>query len=56
LQCQEVLQKKKEKTLQTEVKEVIEKRIKEDYTPSIAIGIIDSTGSLLFNFGKTSKE
>ncbi|PKD16240.1 serine hydrolase [Salegentibacter salinarum] len=55
-QGQEDLHTSNEKNLPPEVVEAIEERIKEDYTPSIAIAIIDSTGIQYFNFGKISKE
>ena len=41
------------KELPTEVVETIEKRISNSVIPSIAIALIDSTGTYYFNFGKT---
>ena len=44
------------KELPAEVVEAIEKRIANDYLPSIAIALIDSTGTYYFNFGKTEAD
>lgn len=41
-------------TLPQNVKDSIEKRIKNEINPSIAIGIVDETGTKYFNFGKVS--
>ena len=42
--------------LPTEVVETIEKRIANNYIPSIAIALIDSSGTYYFNFGKTDTD
>lgn len=49
-------QQKTAQILPPTVVEVIEKRIAADYTPSMAIAIIDSSGTYFFNFGKTSAD
>ncbi|MDW3192906.1 MAG: serine hydrolase [Cytophagales bacterium] len=44
------------KTLPADVIEAIEKRITADYSPSMAIALIDSSGTYYFNFGKATKD
>jgi len=39
-----------------DVKSSIEKRIKNEINPSIAIGIVDKNGARYYNFGKTRAE
>ncbi len=52
LQCQSPGQQVK-KELPPEIIETIEKRILNEFTPSVAIALIDSSGTYYFNFGKT---
>ncbi len=44
------------KTLPPTVVEAIEKRVANDYTPSIAVALIDPSGTYFFNFGKTASD
>lgn len=44
------------KPLPKEVLEAIHKRIENGYAPSIAIALIDSTGTYFYNFGKTKAD
>ena len=53
-QCQNPIQSDI-KELPSEVVEVIQKRISNGVTPSVAIALIDSSGTYYFNFGKTEK-
>ncbi|MDN3690421.1 serine hydrolase [Cyclobacterium jeungdonense] len=53
--CQTTTAKKSLKTLPPELIEVIEKRIADGVTPSMAIALIDSAGITYHNFGKTAK-
>ncbi|MDX2415160.1 MAG: serine hydrolase [Bacteroidales bacterium] len=55
IQCQHSPEKADIKGLPAEVVESIERRIEEGLTPSIALAIIDSSGTKFFNFGKTAK-
>ncbi|SHN09332.1 CubicO group peptidase, beta-lactamase class C family [Cyclobacterium lianum] len=54
-QCQTDSGKKTLQTLPPEVVESIEKRIANGVTPSMAIALIDTTGTTFFNFGKASE-
>lgn len=56
LRCQQTSDKKALQTLPPEVVESIEKRIANGVTPSMAIALIDSTGTKFFHFGKASKD
>src|SRR5690606_27334681 len=53
-QCQSPKQSNTKK-LHGEVVETIQKRIINGITPSMAIALIDSSGTYYFNFGKTEK-
>lgn len=44
------------KELPTDILSAIEKRVANEYTPSMAIALIDSTGTYFFNFGKTAQD
>ena len=44
------------KALPPEIIEAINERITNGYTPSVAIALIDSSGTYYFNFGKTQAD
>lgn len=54
--CQTPAAKKSLNTLSPELIEVIEKRIADGVTPSMAIALIDSAGITYHNFGKTATD
>lgn len=51
--CQTILQKDE---LPSEVIQTIEKRVEKRMNPSIAIAIIDESGTQFYNFGKTTRD
>lgn len=55
-QCQTSSGKKSLNTLPLEVKKIIENRIANGATPSIAIALIDSAGTTFYNFGSISED